>query len=49
MGLTRDDYRRIALRVINYGMNSRLVADQFTSAREGRYERSHSLSAVHMD
>ncbi|MHC1567758.1 MAG: hypothetical protein ACXQT5_01385 [Candidatus Syntropharchaeia archaeon] len=29
MRLTRDDYRRIALRVINYGMNSQMVANQF--------------------
>ena len=33
MRLTRDDYRRIALRVINYGMNTQLVADQFNISR----------------
>ena len=31
--LTKDDYRRIALRIVKYGMNTQLVADQFNVSR----------------
>ena len=34
MRLTRDDYRRIALRVINYGMNTNWLLINSTSAGE---------------
>ena len=31
--LTKDDYRRIALRIVKYGMKTQLVADQFNGSR----------------
>lgn len=33
MNLTEDDYRRIALRTVNYGLDSQFVADQFGVSR----------------